>query len=100
MPDERPIDGVSLLPLLRGRDYTRSSAIPFWHRNKLALHDGSYKLLMPPDQPDKAELYNLVDDRAEEVDIIADHPEMAAEMRARLEAFTASARNSDEGRDY
>jgi arylsulfatase A-like enzyme len=100
LPDERPLDGVSLLPLLQGRDFARSSVIPFWHKNKLALHDGGYKLLMPPGQPDKAELYNLVGDRAEEDDIIADHPERVAKMKSLLEAFTASARNSDEGGDY
>ena len=98
-PDERPIDGISLLPLFETGTLERPSGVPFWHRGKQALVEGDYKLIGPQDGA-KDELYDLASDRAEARNIIAEHPDLAAQMRARLEAFTASARNSDDGGDY
>jgi hypothetical protein len=66
----------------------------------MTLIDGDLKLVITPDKPDSDELYNLDSDRGEETDIVADHPDVAARMRVRLEAFEASARSSDEGEDY
>jgi arylsulfatase A-like enzyme len=100
MPDDRPIDGVSLIPLLSGTANTRAEPIPFWHKNRMTLIEGELKLVITPDKPDSDELYDLGSDRGEASDIVADHPDIAAEMRARLEAFEASARSSDEGEDY
>jgi arylsulfatase A-like enzyme len=100
MPDDRPIDGVSLIPLLSGTANTRAEPIPFWHKNRMTLIDGELKLVITPDKPEGDELYDLGSDRGEASDIVADYPDIAAEMRARLEAFEASARSSDEGEDY
>jgi hypothetical protein len=66
----------------------------------MTLIDGELKLVITPDKPEGDELYDLGSDRGEASDIVADYPDIAAEMRARLEAFEASARSSDEGEDY
>jgi arylsulfatase A-like enzyme len=100
MPDERPIDGISLVPLLTGTANTRSEPIPFWHKNRMTLIEGDLKLVITPDKPGSDELYDLGSDRGEASDIVADYPDIAAQMRARLEAFEASARSSDTGEDY
>jgi arylsulfatase A-like enzyme len=98
-PDARPIDGVSLLPLFETRAIERPGGIPFWHRGKQALVEGDFKLI-GPEGGGKDALYNLGTDLAETTDIIAENPDMAGRMRARLEEFTSSARNSDKGQDY
>ncbi|WP_082897073.1 sulfatase-like hydrolase/transferase [Thalassotalea crassostreae] len=103
MPDERPIDGVSLLPLLSGQDtnFKRSKPIPFRHRNSATLIDGDYKLVMSVGKKsDNAELYNMSDDRAETTDIIAKHPERASAMIKQLKQFLKSAEKSHSGADY
>ncbi|WOH39497.1 sulfatase-like hydrolase/transferase [Thalassotalea fonticola] len=103
MPDNRPIDGVSLLPLLSGADsnFKRSKPIPFRHRNSATLIDGDFKLVLSiGKKATKEELYNMVDDRAENKDIIAQHPERASAMRKQLEAFLVSAKQSHSGSDY
>jgi arylsulfatase A-like enzyme len=98
-PDERPIDGISLLSLFETGTLERTSGVPFWHRGKQALVEENFKLIGPAGGG-KDELYDLDSDRAETSDIIAEHPDLAGQMRARLDAFTASARNSDDGGDY
>jgi arylsulfatase A-like enzyme len=100
MPDDRPIDGVSMMPLLNGTANTRPEPIPFWHKNRMALIQGNLKLVMTPDKPDSDELYDLGEDVAEEQDIAAAHEDVAAALRIRLEAFAESARASDNGADY
>ena len=102
MPDNRPIDGISILPLLNGTDnnFKRSKPIPFRHRKTATLIDGDFKLVMSMGKKAKAELYNMVDDRGETTDIITKHPERASAMKKRLVAFLSSAQNSHSGGDY
>lgn len=103
MPDDRPIDGVSLLPLLSGQntDFKRSKPIPFRHRNSATLIDGDFKLVLSIGKKStKEELYNMTNDRAETTDIIAQHPERASAMIKQLEEFLASAEKSHSGADY
>jgi arylsulfatase A-like enzyme len=98
-PDQRPVDGASLLPLLEGKDFERATAIPFWFRGKQSLVHGDYKLI-GGEKGGKDVLYDLGTDRAEATDISSDHPDRIAAMRAQLETFTSSVRNSDQGADY
>ncbi len=64
--------------------------------------DGAFKLhRMPRDGRDpKYELYNLVEDRAEERDLSAENPELVREMAADLEAWQRSVVSSLQGDDY
>jgi arylsulfatase A-like enzyme len=100
MPDDRPIDGVSMMPLLTGTANTRPQPIPFWHKERMALIQGNLKLVMTPDKPDGDELYDLGNDVVESNDIAATYEDVAASMRLTLEAFAESARASDNGADY
>ena len=103
MPDDRPIDGVSLLPLFAGRNehFRRGQAIPFRHRNAATLIEGDYKLVISMGQgADKDELYNLAEDRGESNSIIAMHPAHAKNMREQIQTFLASAKVSHRGADY
>jgi arylsulfatase len=101
---QRKIDGVSLVPLLRGVEGAnpRESFVYYFHRNDLeAVTDGSYKLVFPhryvtygayapgndgqPGRLDnvsvyKAELYDLRRDPGERYDVISQYPEVAARL--------------------
>ena len=46
------------------------------------------------------ELYNVVEDPSEQVNLIEQEPEIAARMRAQLDAWNESVDKSVEGADY
>ena len=66
---------------------------PRWHLGwpeLYALRDGGFKYILAP----RPELYDLRADPGETNDVAADMPELAAEMRARLEALGANVDDS------
>jgi arylsulfatase A-like enzyme len=102
-PQDRPIDGESLLPLLRGQSAKRSSSIPFASNHqggRAALIQGPFKLLTRLTSAQADELYHLHDDPGEAHNLIAVHPERARSMRAELRTWIESCRRSFEGQDY
>ena len=87
------IDGLSFLPTLTGDGKQDVHAYLYWEFHeqggKQALRRGAWKVvrLNVRDDPDgPVELYNLRDDPAEEEDLAAEHPGLAAELRAVLDA--------------
>ncbi|WNC72814.1 sulfatase-like hydrolase/transferase [Thalassotalea psychrophila] len=112
MPDERPIDGESILSLLVGDKANlvgsspvqqvskRSKAIPFYAKGKLSLLDGDFKLVTSVNNIDKSELYNLATDRREINEISAKHPQQVSIMTQYLKDFIASVKASHRGEDY
>ncbi len=110
MPDNRPVDGISLVPLIEGRCAERPRSIPYrfleseaamFGAPTLALIDGPFKFLTNL-SADGAEdmLFDLDADISERTNIIAEHRERAGEMRERLSQFIASCRRSHRGDDY
>jgi arylsulfatase A-like enzyme len=93
-----PLDGESLLPLLRQTGSLERDAI-FFHYPNYAFHgenrlasairEGDYKLILFYDD-DSVELYDLANDLSEEHDLSAALPERAAEMKARLVSWLQS----------
>lgn len=101
---ERKIDGVSLLPLIKGEKDAnpRESFVYYFHKNDLeAVTDGMFKLVFPhkyvtygayvpgnDGQPGnltnlelkKAEMYDLRRDPGERYDVITQYPEEAARL--------------------
>ncbi len=97
----RPIDGVSLMPLIEGRMTERPQPIGFRFASQAALHDGKYKLVhntahkRPRSDNGQApltewELYDLVADPGETTNIAAKHPRRVERMRAQLAEWRAS----------
>ncbi len=102
----KPLDGISLVPLIDGRMQQRPSPIGFWHHGEIGLEDGpavwndnQYKLHRRP-PGDKYELYDISKDLYEKTDIAAEHPEVVTRMKAELEAWLASVQRSRDGKDY
>jgi len=111
MPDKRPIDGVSLVPLINGKMSRRPRPIPFWFvkpdKRKMhgsptiALVDNNFKFLTNLSKNGQEDMFfDLVKDPAEQNNIIVDHPRVAAAMKAVLKKWTKSCRRSHSGADY
>ena len=94
-----PIDGVSLLPLIEDRMSVRPVPIGFESRNQVSLTDNRYKIYSS-NGGKTFMLFDLVRDASEKKDIAAEKPEIVKAMRATLEAWRRSCKNSLAGKDY
>jgi len=92
--DEQHVDGVSMVPLLKGTGRLNRKAI-YWHyphyhgsgnRPSGAVRAGDYKLIEWYEDG-SVELYNLKDDLGEKHDLAGRMPEKAAELRRMLHAW-------------
>lgn len=87
VPAGLKLDGVDLRPALEGKPLTRTVPL-FWnYKGRAAIREGDWKLILPASGA--AELYNLSADRGEAKNAAADHPEVTAALRKKLEALTA-----------
>jgi arylsulfatase A-like enzyme len=100
-PDQpvEPLDGISLLPVIRGEKTERDSPIGFIHRNQRSLVDDRYKLYSR-DNGETYSLFDLLEDPGEEMDIIGSEPEIASRMMEELNVWLGTVQNSSEGKDY
>jgi arylsulfatase A-like enzyme len=101
----RPIDGCSLLPLVRGEASTRPEPIGFQTPNHtgdggdLAVIDGDEKLIRPAEDA-PFELYDLGADPAESEDLAPDRPGRVDELREWVFGWQDSCARSAAGADY
>jgi arylsulfatase A-like enzyme len=87
-PDsERPLDGVSLLPVLKGAANERQAPIGFAFGGQRAWMEGEYKLITRSGKD--WELYQLTDDPGESSNLAASDPERTAAMRKKCEVWYA-----------
>jgi arylsulfatase A-like enzyme len=94
-----PIDGVSLMPLIDGRMTERPVPIAFESGNQVSLTDNRYKIIST-DGGKTYMLFDLIENPGETKDLAAEKPEIVAGMRATLEAWRASCKDSQAGKDY
>jgi len=110
LPDHRALDGLNIMPLLSGDESKRSKPIPFrFQSGKGSMYgsptagmiDDRYKFLTNySDTGEEDMLFDLYEDRYEENNIIADHPDHAQKLKTELKRFLASAEKSHSGGDY
>ncbi len=90
------VDGISLLPLLRGRQLKPRPL--FWHYPHYsnqggepgsAILDGEWKLIHFH-KDSRRELFNLQTDPGERTNLVNSQPELAAKLYARLDAWRTS----------
>lgn len=94
-PQDRPIDGVDIGPVLRGAGKRAHEDFHYFHQGQhQAMRSGPWKLKRPFKGMAYAKpiehstlLFNLADDPGEEVNLFEKHPEIAARMEAAMEAF-------------
>ncbi len=83
VPDDKPIDGKDIAPLLRGQDGACSphEAFFYYHCGRLeAVRSGKWKLHIRKKEGEIAELYDLVADVGETRDLYDQHPDVVARL--------------------
>ncbi|MBN1912601.1 MAG: sulfatase-like hydrolase/transferase [Pirellulales bacterium] len=107
VPPEAKVDGISLLPLLTGKETTQAPRTLFWqldlynpiqrHYPKpkpyatAAVRRGPWKLLAKGDRP--VELFNIEEDLTEKTNLLKKKPRLVAELQDELRAFLAAPRD-------
>ncbi len=77
------IDGVDLLPFLKGVNQERPHQTLYWKKETRAvIREGDWKLIRMPDRP--AELFDLSQDIAEHNDLAGQYPEKLRAMYKKL----------------
>lgn len=98
-PDDRPIDGLDIMPLIKKPNRIRKKPMGFRYKNKISWVTHQYKLITK-DDGQSYELYDLLEDGEEKSDIISNNPKIASQMKAELEDWLASVDKSINGKDY
>ena len=99
-PTERPIDGLSIMPLIKGASENRNHSIK-WMYNVADNFDSSYNATISGDQYkvlasykkgkiDRAQLYDLINDVSESIDLSRDLPDIFEKMKKELEEWRLS----------
>jgi uncharacterized sulfatase len=90
---KQPIDGSSMVPLLKDANASLSREAIYFHyphyhhsRPGGAIRKGNWKLI-EWFEDDSVELYNLADDLSESKNLAADEPRLVAALKADLAAF-------------
>lgn len=100
MPDNRPIDGISLLPMLNGTETERPRPLPFMtNRGKAAWIDGDLKFITN-NKGIVSEVYNLRTDRYETTNLRSQYPEKIEKINKHIHAWNFSCKKSHAGGDY
>ena len=76
-----PLQGKSLVPLIRGNEREEHEELFFRFRTNRALRRGDWKLVSF--YGSQWELYNLADDRCEQHDLSGEYPQLADELSER-----------------
>ncbi|MGC6488648.1 MAG: sulfatase-like hydrolase/transferase [Planctomycetota bacterium] len=83
----QPLDGVDLLPFVRGEQGARPHDVLLWRHGdtKWAVRDGDWKLVQQGDEP--LQLFDLAADIAEEHDLAGSQPERVRQLRSHYETW-------------
>lgn len=96
----QPIDGVSITHIFNSNTIIRDNPIPFKYRNKGALIDNDYKLVVEDIEKKHYALYDLKGDKYEMEDILSTDTEKGMEMIQYYESWLETVKSSIAGNDY
>lgn len=94
-----PIDGVSLLPLIEGKMTERPVPIGFESASQVSLTGNRYKIYSK-DKDKSYLLFDLIENPRETKDLAAEKPQILQSMKAILDDWRRSCKNSLAGQDY
>lgn len=119
MPDDRPLDGISLVPLIDGQMRERPKPIGFQSGGQITLVDNRYKIVGSSAASRKGKknknrgrdgdavrssspfmLFDLVADPSESTELAAEQPQIVSRMAAALRQWQDSCDASLRGADY
>ena len=91
--DDKPLDGVNLLPYVTGEKTGVPHNTLYWRygADNAAIRDGNWKLIKAKNAP--AELYDMGADRAETDNLASASPTKVAELSEKLAAWEAQLEN-------
>ena len=100
-PKHRPLDGISLMPMLEKKVNTRSKPIGFIYPRyqKVSWLTDTYKLIST-DSMKTFELYDLIKDKKEENNILNTEASLTSDMKEDLNQWLDSVKKSSIGGDY
>lgn len=98
-PDNRPVDGMSVLNAVNGKITEREKPVGFICQPKMSWVTNQYKLIGDING-ENFEMYDLINDKSEKENIINRYPEIAEKMKADLSEWLKSVENSKMGGDY
>ena len=88
--DAQKLDGVNLLPYLKGENKDAPHQSLYWRfGEQIALRKGDWKLLKVRGD-EQARLYNLKDDVGEKTDLAARNPELLSELQKEWDTWNAT----------
>ncbi|NQZ56111.1 MAG: sulfatase-like hydrolase/transferase [Lentisphaeraceae bacterium] len=95
------VDGISIRPLFAQELGPRKKPMTFHFTQSIAaVIDNNYKILQMEVGTDKYELYDLNKDPKESQNLITELPEVSRRMKALINSFTTSVKDSIAGKDY
>ncbi|MEC3908407.1 sulfatase-like hydrolase/transferase [Tamlana sp. 2201CG12-4] len=98
-PDDRPIDGINLMPFIKKTKKERNKPMGFRLKNQISWVNHRYKLITK-DNGNNYELYDIIADEGEEKNIAAFNSKRVEEMKSELNTWLSSVENSSKERDY
>jgi arylsulfatase A-like enzyme len=91
-PTDRSIDGVNLLPFIKGEAPGRPHDVLFWRTDQyVTVRAGDWKLQVSQ-MPKKNWLFNLANDPTEKINLADKEPERLAALQAQLAEWSKSQR--------
>jgi len=110
MPDNRPIDGISLLPVIEGNMTERPTPIPYRFNSgknsmfgapTISMIDNRYKCLTNLSSDGSEDLcFDMIEDRAETTNLANEQRERMGQTRETLRQWLRSCEVSHNGGDY
>jgi arylsulfatase A-like enzyme len=98
-PDNRPLDGMSIIEAINGKITEREKPIGFICRPKVSWVTNQYKLIGDINR-ENFEMYDLLNDKFENENIIEKYPELAEKMKSEFSEWLKSVEKSKIGEDY
>ncbi|WP_198931723.1 sulfatase family protein [Labilibacter marinus] len=98
-PDNRPVDGMDIMPLIQHSSMQREKPMGFQFNNRISWVTHQYKLISE-DAGKTFELYDLINDEKEQNNIIQNNSELAQHMKEDLLEWKKSVSHSLNGNDY
>ena len=95
-----PLDGESLFPLFISEREKRKNKIPFRYLYKGALIDNNFKLVVTSIKKNNFELYDLLNDPKESLNISSSYPIIFQEMKDEFIEWNRTVNESINGNDY
>ena len=97
---DRPIDGISLVPLFDGKLAKRGRPIGFESKGQTAWIGDRYKLYFSGKAKGAPQLFDLIADPSEKQDLAKREPGLAKRLAKELTVWRESCRASATGNDY